>query len=232
MNVRWGKFFAILLAVALVTSCATWEQQSKTTKGAAIGTATGAAAGSAIGAIAGGGDGAWKGAAIGAVVGGLAGAGIGHYMDKQAKEMQAVLAEQDRLRLEQESINVTMASDVLFETGKTYLQPGARDKLRQFSGILQRYPRTLITVIGHTDSRGTEEFNHDLSRRRATAVADELVSNGVSASRITTRGEGESRPVATNETPEGRAQNRRVEINVVPDQGLQAEQAGGGQEPR
>jgi outer membrane protein OmpA-like peptidoglycan-associated protein len=86
-------------------------------------------------------------------------------------------------------------------------------------------------VIGHTDNRGSDEYNYDLSRRRAAAVADELISDGVSPSRIGTRGEGESRPVATNDTPEGRAMNRRVEINVTPDQGLRAEQAAAAQEP-
>ncbi|MEW6440634.1 MAG: OmpA family protein [bacterium] len=232
MNVRSGKFLAVFLGAALVMSCSTWQEQTRTTKGAAVGTATGAAAGSAIGAIAGGGEGAWKGAAIGAVVGGLAGGFIGNYMDRQAKEMQAVLAEQDRLRLEQEQIHVSMSSDVLFESGKSYLQPGARDKLRQFAGVLQRYPRTVIEVVGHTDSRGTDEFNYSLSQQRASAVADELAANGVSPSRMATRGEGESRPLASNETAEGRQMNRRVEVNVTPDQALRAEQAAAaGQEP-
>jgi outer membrane protein OmpA-like peptidoglycan-associated protein len=192
-----------------------------------LGTATGAAAGAAIGAVADGGEGAWKGAAVGAVVGGLAGGVIGNYMDKQAKEMEAILAEQDRIQREQDRLQVAMASDVLFESGKAHLQPGARDKLGQFAGVLQRYPRTNIEIVGHTDSRGSEEYNYELSRKRALAVADELVRSGVSDARIKVRGEGEARPVATNETPEGRAMNRRVEINIDPDEGLQAEQAAG-----
>jgi outer membrane protein OmpA-like peptidoglycan-associated protein len=125
-----------------------------------------------------------------------------------------------------------MSSDVLFESGKAYLQPGARDKLRQFAGVLQRYPRTDIEVVGHTDSRGTDEFNYELSQQRASAVADELANNGVSRSRMNLRGEGESRPVATNETREGRAMNRRVEVNVRPDQSLRAEQAATLEEPK
>jgi outer membrane protein OmpA-like peptidoglycan-associated protein len=232
MKVRFGKWVAVLVAVAFLTSCSTWQKQSRTTKGAATGTAAGAAAGAAIGAAAGGGQGAWKGAVIGAVVGGIAGGLIGKYMEKQAKEMEAILAEQDSLRIEQEQIHVAMAGDVLFETGKAYLQPGARDKLSRFAGVLKRYHRTEIEVIGHADSRGTEEFNYDLSLQRATAVADELASNGVSRSRIRTRGEGESRPIASNETAEGRAMNRRVEINVTPDQGLRAEQASADQAPQ
>lgn len=225
------KFIGIVLTAMLLCACSAWQQQSRTTKGAVIGTGTGAAAGSAIGAIVGGGEGAWKGAAIGAVVGGLAGGAIGNYMDRQAREMQAVVAEQDRIRREQERIEVAMASDVMFESGKAYLQPGARDKLRQFAGVLNRYPRTNIEVVGHTDSRGSEESNYELSRQRALAVADELVRNGVAESRIQVRGEGESRPIASNETPEGRAMNRRVEINVMPDEGLRRE-AAGAEEPR
>jgi outer membrane protein OmpA-like peptidoglycan-associated protein len=222
-----------LLTAAAIVGCATWERQSRTTKGAVAGTATGAAAGSAIGAIVGGGEGAWKGAAIGAVVGGLAGAGIGRYMDNQAREMEAILAEQDRLRRDQERLEVAMSSDVLFESGKAYLQPGARDKLRQVAGVLNRYPRTNVEVIGHTDSRGEEDFNYELSQKRARAVADELAANGVVSARIRTRGEGESRPVATNDTPEGRAQNRRVEIIVSPDDSFRAEGGEGSyEEPR
>jgi len=231
MSKAWIKVLGVALTVAWLSSCAAWQEQSRTTKGAVVGTATGAAAGSAIGAIVGGGEGAWKGAAIGAVVGGLTGGVVGHYMDNQAKEMQAVLAEQDRLRREQDHLQVSMASDVMFESGSSYLQPGGRDKLRQFADVLNRYPRTNIEVIGHTDSRGSDESNYELSRQRAVAVADELVRDGVSNARIKVRGEGESRPVATNDTPEGRAMNRRVEINIVPDEGLRREEAGS-QEPR
>jgi outer membrane protein OmpA-like peptidoglycan-associated protein len=231
MSKAWIKLVAVTLTAALLSGCAAWQQQSRTTKGAVVGTATGAAAGSAIGAIVGGGEGAWKGAAIGAVVGGLTGGVVGHYMDGQAKEMEAVLAEQDRMRREQDHLQVAMASDVMFESGKAYLQPGGRDKLRQFADVLNRYPRTNIEVIGHTDNRGSDESNQDLSRKRAVAVTDELVHDGVSDARIKTRGEGESRPVATNDTPEGRAMNRRVEIIVAPDEGLRREEAGS-QEPR
>lgn len=230
MKIRFVKVVAVLVAVALVTGCATWQRQSGATKGAAGGAAAGAAAGSAIGAAMDGGEGAWKGAVIGAIVGGIAGGFIGNYLERQAREMQMILAEQDRLRLEQEKIHVAMATDVLFESGKAYLQPGARDRLREFAGVLQRYPRTEIEVVGHTDGRGTDEFNYELSQQRATAVADEIIRNGVSGSRISTRGEGESRPIASNETREGRAMNRRVEVNVRPDEGLRAEHAAAGVE--
>ncbi len=227
---------AIGLSASLV-GCALYERNPRTVKGAGVGAVAGAATGAAIGGIVGGGKGAGQGAAIGAVVGLLGGGLIGNYLDKQAEEMQGILAEQDRLRREQERLNVAMASDVLFTSGGANLYPGGRDKLRQFAGVLNRYPRTTVQIAGHTDSRGSEESNNDLSRRRAQAVADELIAAGVSAGRVTTRGLGESQPVATNDTPEGRAQNRRVEIVVAPDEGLRAEQAGGGggggyEEPR
>jgi outer membrane protein OmpA-like peptidoglycan-associated protein len=221
-----GQVLVVVTALSL-TSCSLIEQNPRAAKGTAIGAATGAGAGAAIGAIVGGGKGAGTGAAIGAVVGALGGGAIGHYMDRQAAEMQQVLAEQDRVRREQERLQVVMASDVMFESGKAYLQPGARDKLRRLANVLNRYPRTNVEIIGHTDNRGSDASNYQLSEQRARAVADELASAGVVPSRMHTRGEGESRPVATNDTAEGRAQNRRVEINVDPDQGLRAEDAGG-----
>jgi outer membrane protein OmpA-like peptidoglycan-associated protein len=213
-----------------VSSCSVYESNPRTVKGAGVGAVAGAGTGAAIGAIVGGGKGAGTGAAIGAVVGLLGGGLIGNYLDNQAKEMQGILAEQDRLRQQQERLDVTLASDILFTSGSATLYPGGRDKLRQFAGVLNRYPRTTIQITGNTDSRGSEQSNMDLSRRRAQAVADELVADGVSANRITTRGVGASVAIATNDTPEGRAQNRRVEIVVAPDEGLRAEQSqqGGG----
>jgi len=220
-----------LIATTLLLSlagCQAYQGAPRTVKGAGIGAAAGAGTGAAIGAIVGGGKGAGEGAAIGAVVGLLGGGLIGNYMDRQAKEMEGVLAEQDRLRRNQEQLQVVMASDVMFSSGSAALQPGAQDKLRRFAEVLNRYPRTTVQIIGHTDSRGTEESNDELSRRRARAVADELVADGVSSSRITTLGRGATKPIATNDTPEGRAQNRRVEVNVNPDEGLRAEQGGSG----
>jgi outer membrane protein OmpA-like peptidoglycan-associated protein len=210
---------ALALATALlVAGCGWWEERSRTTKGAAYGTGAGAATGAAIGAILGGGEGAWKGAAVGAAIGGLAGTGIGYYMDRQAKDMQEVLSRQDRVEREGETLHVALSSDILFDTGKATLQPGAQDKLNEVAGVLNRYPRTSIEIVGHTDSRGSDAANQTLSERRAGAVRDVLVRDGVSADRVTTRGAGESRPVATNDTPEGRALNRRVEIVTRPDQ--------------
>jgi outer membrane protein OmpA-like peptidoglycan-associated protein len=214
--------------VVTIAGCSAYESNPRTVKGAGIGAVAGAGTGAAIGAIVGGGKGAGQGAAIGAVVGLLGGGLIGNYLDNQAKEMQGILAEQDRLRREQEKLDVTLSSDILFTSGSATLYPGGRDKLRQFAGVLNRYPRTTMQITGNTDSRGSEQSNDELSRRRAQAVADELIADGVSASRITTRGVGASVPIATNDTAEGRAQNRRVEIVVSPDQGMRAEESGSG----
>jgi outer membrane protein OmpA-like peptidoglycan-associated protein len=236
MSTRIWRTAALTACALTLSSCAAWEQQSRTTKGAVYGTAAGAAAGSAIGAIAGGGQGAWKGAAIGAAVGAIGGGLMGNYMDRQAEEMQQVVGENDRLRKEQETIYLSLGSDVLFDSGQATLQPGARTKLRELAAILDKYPRTIVTITGNTDSRGSAELNDRLSKERAQAVADELVANGVNPARIVTFGAGASDPVATNATPEGRQQNRRVDIVVKPDEGLRQESAqpppGGAAEPK
>jgi outer membrane protein OmpA-like peptidoglycan-associated protein len=208
---------ALTLSISMVPGCATWDQQNNKTKGAVYGTGVGAAAGAAIGAIVGGGKGAAMGAAIGAGTGALAGLGIGAYMDKQQREMQSVLDRQDRLERRGDTIYMSLSGDVLFATDSSRLYPGGEDKMREIAGILQRYPRSYVEIVGHTDSQGSESYNMQLSDRRATAVADALASNGVSPSRIVARGVGETRPVADNGTTDGRARNRRVDITIKPD---------------
>jgi outer membrane protein OmpA-like peptidoglycan-associated protein len=217
-----GVALAVTLSLGM-TGCAWWGERSRTTKGAVYGSGAGAAAGAAVGAILGGGEGAWKGAAVGAALGGLSGTAVGYYLDKQKDEMQEVLARQDRVERDGETMRVALASDTLFDSGSAKLQPGAQDKLREVSRVFMRYPRTRLEIVGHTDSRGSEASNESLSQRRAAAVRTALTSEGVEAGRITVRAEGETRPVATNDTPEGRAQNRRVEILSRPDEGLAAE---------
>jgi outer membrane protein OmpA-like peptidoglycan-associated protein len=223
MTVRRTLATLVIAGMITTSGCAWWQERNRTTKGATYGTGAGAATGAAVGAILGGGEGAWKGAAVGAAIGGLAGGGIGYYMDRQAKEMEGVLARQDRVEREGEMLRVALSSDVLFDSGKATLQPGAQDKLAQVAEVLDRYPRTALEIVGHTDSRGGEASNQSLSERRADAVASALVKNGVNAARITTRGVGESRPVSTNETPEGRMRNRRVDIITRPDDSFAAE---------
>jgi outer membrane protein OmpA-like peptidoglycan-associated protein len=169
-----------------------------------------------------------KGAAYGTGVDAAAGGATGgDYMDPPKREMEKVLANQDRIAREGNTLRASLSSDVLFESGSARLQPGADTKLLQIAEILQRYPRTYVEVTGHTDNRGTETSNQYLSERRAESVRDTLAKAGVDSARITTRGEGERRPVAGNDTAIGRATNRRVDITIRPDEGLAQEQRGG-----
>jgi outer membrane protein OmpA-like peptidoglycan-associated protein len=227
MNVS-KRVAASLLAVTLLAGCEAWQGQSRTVKGGVYGAGAGAATGAAIGGILGGGKGAGKGAAIGAVVGALGGGLIGNYMDRQAQQMQQILDRQDRLERRGDEIYMSLSSDILFTSGSAALAPGADDKLREVAGILQQYPRTIIEIVGHTDSVGSESMNQVLSERRAASVRDGLTRYGVSPSRIFTRGAGELRPIADNSTPEGRARNRRVDITIKPDNSFNES---GGQAP-
>jgi outer membrane protein OmpA-like peptidoglycan-associated protein len=227
MNVS-KNVVASLLAVTLLAGCAAWEGQSRTVKGGVYGTGAGAATGAAIGAVLGGGKGAAKGAAIGAAVGLVGGSLIGNYMDRQAQQMQQVLDRQDVLEKRGEEIYMSLSSDILFTSGSAALAPGADDKLREVAGILQQYPRTMIEIVGHTDSVGSEASNQVLSERRAASVRDALVRYGVSPARIVTRGAGELRPIADNSTPDGRARNRRVDLTIRPDSSFNQQ---GGQAP-
>jgi len=213
---------ALGLTASMTTGCAWWQGQNNKIKGTAYGAGIGAAAGAAIGALVGGGDGAAKGAAIGAGVGAVSGLGIGAYMDKQAREMEAVLARQDEFEKRGETIYMSLAGDILFKTDSTELYPGGQDKLHEIAGIMRRYPRTYVEVIGHTDNTGSDAHNRHLSERRATVVADVLADSGIAASRISPHGEGEQRPVGDNDTMDGRARNRRVDITVKPDDSFEA----------
>lgn len=208
-----------LIAVFVMSGCATMDQQSKTTKGAVYGTAGGAAAGAILGQVIGGNTkGTLIGAAAGAAIGGLAGAGVGHMMDKQEQEMRQALAtsEEVAVRREGDMLALTLKGDVSFDVNSDVVLPGLYTELDRIAQILVRYPETTIVVEGHTDSTGSDTYNQQLSERRAISVQRLLIQRGVAEHRITTIGYGESRPVATNNTPEGRQMNRRVEIRVNP----------------
>jgi outer membrane protein OmpA-like peptidoglycan-associated protein len=213
-NMGKNVFAALLLALPLaIGGCAQTQEaaKTKTAKGAAIGAAAGAVTGAIVGHQTG-----HKG--TGAVVGGLAGAAvggaIGYQLDKQEKELEEVKNAQ--VTRKEDRLIVTMRDAILFDTDSAVLQPGAVDSLNQMADVMIRYPENDIIVKGHTDSKGSEAYNQELSQKRATAVKDHLVSRGVTVQRITAQGLGETRPVATNETPEGRQQNRRVEIEIIP----------------
>ena len=211
------KSASLLLLVFVLVACA--APQTKTQKGAVYGAAGGAAAGAIIGQVIGGNTKStlW-GAAIGAAVGGLGGAGVGKMMDNQERDMREALAssESAAVRREGNLLAVTFKGDVSFDTNSTVVKPGFYTEIDRVATVLARYPETLIRVEGHTDSVGTEEYNMDLSFRRANSVRDLLVQRGVNISRIQPVGFGETMPVATNDTEAGRQLNRRVEIKVAP----------------
>jgi len=189
---------------------------SKTVQGAGIGAAAGGVIGGIIGKQTGH---TATGAIIGAAIGGTAGALIGHYMDKQAKEMQDDIkgAKVERVG---EGIKITFDSGILFEINKYDLQAEAKTNIDNLAKILNKYPDTNILIEGHTDSTGTLEHNQKLSEQRAEGVSDYLKGLNVQPTRISTSGYGPSQPVATNADPEGRKQNRRVEVAIFANEKL------------
>ena len=195
---------AVLLSVGL-QGCA-----SRTAKGAAIGAAGGAAAGALIGKAAGS---TAKGAIIGAAAGGAAGAIIGRQMDQQAEELAKSLPNATVERVG-EGILVTFESGILFAVDSDALRPAAQENLRNLADSLQKYSRTNVLLVGHTDATGSESYNQGLSQRRASAAASFLASQGLSRPRVETAGRGELEPVADNGSERGRQQNRRVEVAI------------------
>ena len=203
--------FAILLS-----SCKT---ATRTQKGAVIGAAGGGAIGAVIGKAAGN---TAMGAVIGAAVGGATGAIIGRKMDKQAEEMEKVLGDAE-VRREEEGIVIKFKEQVLFAFNSSDLGSNAQTNLSKLVDVLNRYPDTDITVIGHTDSKGTDTYNQSLSERRANAVISYLRGRNVATARLTAKGMGESDPIATNDTDEGRTQNRRVEFVITANEKMKEE---------
>lgn len=201
-----------VIAVVLVFSIALMGcSASNTAKGGAIGAGAGAVIGGVIGKQAGN---TAVGAIIGAAVGGTAGALIGNYMDKQAAELENDIKDAKIERVG-EGIKITFNSGILFQFNSADLQPEARTNIENLAKTLKKYKDTNILVEGHTDSIGTADYNQTLSERRAQSVTAFAESLGVNSSRFTVKGYGFSQPVATNATPEGRQQNRRVEVAIM-----------------
>ncbi len=207
---------AATVLAACSTDPYTGEQKVSNT---AIGAGTGALLGTAAGLVVGKTTSASTRSAmlIGAGVGALAGGSVGMYMDNQEAQL--------RRRLERTGVSVTrvgdsivlnMPSNITFDTDKDNLKPEFRPVLKSVALVLQEFNQTVVDVAGHTDSDGSDTYNQDLSERRATRVADFLVRNGNDSRRFQVMGEGEAQPIASNSTPEGKAENRRVEIRIVP----------------
>jgi outer membrane protein OmpA-like peptidoglycan-associated protein len=187
-----------------------WGCASKAQTGAIVGAGGGAVVGAVIGKAAGN---TAAGAVIGAAVGGAAGAIIGGYMDTQAAEMERDL-EGARIERIGEGIKITFAGGILFDVDRAELRPEAQAELVKLSRILNKYEDTNILVEGHTDATGTDEHNMQLSLRRSESVATFLAVQSVARDRLNAVGYGEIQPIASNDTAEGRQQNRRVEVAI------------------
>ena len=209
------KFTALFLAaIMMLASCGTMNNTGK---------------GAGIGALIGKGKGAAIGAAVGAAVGSGAGALIGKKMDKQKAELEKIENAQVSTVTDQnglQAIKVTFDNGILFKLNSSTLNAVSKTALSQFAASLKNTPETDITIWGHTDNTGTLAVNERISAQRAEAVADFLVQNGISRSRMTTAGKAYNEPVASNDTEAGRAQNRRVDIYITANENMikQAEQ--------
>jgi outer membrane protein OmpA-like peptidoglycan-associated protein len=197
----------LLVIVMALYSC---SSVNKTTKGAAIGTAGGAILGGVIGSLTGH---VGMGALIGAAVGGGAGAIIGHKMDKQAAEIQKELPNAKVERVG-EGIVIEFSDKVLFAIGKADLSAASKANIDKLQALLVKYPDTNIEIQGHTDNTGSKDLNLKLSQKRAEAVKNYLVSKGIDASRFTSKGFGDVDPKYSNDTEEGRSQNRNVQFLI------------------
>ena len=204
------------------TAC---NSMTNTGKGALIGGGGGAAVGAGIGALIGGGKGAGIGSAIGAAVGAGAGALIGNKMDKQQKQLEEQLANQAKVEQTTDqnglqAIKVTFDGGILFQTGKYNLTQQARADLTKFAVNLLQNPQTNVQIFGYTDNTGSMQVNTTLSNQRANAVRNYLMEAGVPGNRLTATGVPMADYIASNDTAEGRALNRRVEIYITASQAM------------
>jgi outer membrane protein OmpA-like peptidoglycan-associated protein len=220
INSRFAQVVLGAVAAALLAGCMTNDaytgnrKVSNTAKGAGIGALAGAVAGILTGPDA---RAHKKNAMIAAGVGALAGAAVGQYMDRQEAKLRAQLQGTGvSVTRNGDSITLNMPGNVTFRTDSADLNPGFYDVLNSVSLVLKEYDKTILEVAGHTDNTGSDEYNQALSQRRATSVAQYLESHGVNAQRVMTVGAGETHPVASNDTADGRQANRRVELSLEP----------------
>jgi outer membrane protein OmpA-like peptidoglycan-associated protein len=209
------SLLVVLCAAFLMTGCATWN---KTQKGAVVGTAAGGTAGAVIGRASGN---TALGAIIGAAVGGASGAIIGRQMDKQAEEIAKSVPDAKVERVG-EGIVVEFSSSVLFGFDQSNLSVDAKRNLDKLVVVLNSYPETDIEIQGHTDNKGSEAYNQNLSEQRARTVSTYLTGKGIAYNRLTIKGFGESLPKYENVTEDGRTQNRRVEFMITANEKMKA----------
>ncbi len=208
----------VTLATVLATSACVTDPntgQRRVSK-AAIGGIGGALGGYLLGDVVGGRHDRTE-KIVGAGIGAVAGAGIGAYMDAQEKKLREQTAGTgvDVIR-DGDNLLLRMPSGITFAYDSAEVQPQFQPTLNEVASTLSQFPKTYIDIYGHTDADGSETYNQGLSERRAQSVASYLAAHGVQSARMATKGYGEMQPIASNETPEGKAANRRVEIKIVP----------------
>jgi outer membrane protein OmpA-like peptidoglycan-associated protein len=208
----------MLVALTSVLAFSGCKSLTSTQKGAGIGTVAGGAAGAVIGRASGN---TALGAVIGATVGGVTGAVIGHKMDKQAEELKKKVPDANVERVG-EGIVVELNSNILFGFDSSSLSSEAKTNLDKMVTVFNTYPDTNIEVQGHTDSKGSNSYNYDLSVKRASSVSSYLTGRGIAQSRLTTRGYGENAPKYENNTENDRSLNRRVEFLITANDKMKA----------
>lgn len=207
---------SILIGIIMVSlfGCATDDPNRRAKTGAAIGAVTGAILGHQVSHD--------RGAVVGAVAGALGGAAVGNYMDNQQRDFNSAMSEEQRQneidleRMKDDTLKLTMNSEVSFDYDSATVKPAFRDTLDKLADLLRKYDRTVVHVIGHTDSSGSDAYNQSLSERRARAVMDYLISRGVNVDRLRSEGRGEREPRDSNASEAGRQLNRRVEVYMKP----------------
>jgi outer membrane protein OmpA-like peptidoglycan-associated protein len=212
MKSSFKIIITLFITAVLFTGC----QASNAVKGGAIG----AAAGGVLGGVIAGKDNTAVGAIIGATVGGTAGALIGRRMDKQAEELRNDLkgAQVERVG---EGIKITFDSGLMFATNQASLNVNTKENLKNLASTLQKYEDTDILIEGHTDNTGTDEYNMELSNKRASSVQDYLMGIGVTFERLSIAGYGESQPITENDSAAGKQANRRVEVAIYANKKMQ-----------
>lgn len=205
-----------VLAVTLVTStgCATNDPNKRAKTGAAIGAIAGAVLGHQVHDE--------NGRYVGAAVGALTGAAVGNYLDEQQKQLEKELAAERQnndirlVRIDEETLKLELDSESTFAVNSSTVKSDFKNSLRKVSNVIAEYGQTAVHVVGHTDSTGTASYNQQLSQKRSTSVGSQLAAGGVNRDRMRLTGRGESLPVASNTTSQGRDANRRVEIYIKP----------------
>ena len=209
------KPVALAIAASLTVGAGTEDDPNRRAK---IGAAVGAVSGAIIGNNVGGRNTTSR--VIGAAVGAMAGYAVGNYMDKQYRELKVALEDELRAehvyltRVDDDTVKLTLSSEASFDVDSSAIKPAFQPALDRVASVMARYDQTIVHIIGHTDSTGSDEYNQRLSARRAGSVSSHLTSRGVNPSRLYASGRGEMEPRASYESAEGRRLNRRVDLYI------------------